>query len=54
MVMGGESLSKGCEFESWHRILDGHFQRHLREIDCSSALVGGPAAGTESGGKSIP
>ena len=25
MVMGGDSCSKGCEFESWHRILDGHF-----------------------------
>ena len=24
-----------------------------REIDCSSAIVGGPAAGAESGGKSI-
>ena len=24
--------------------------RHLREIDCSSAVVGGPAAGAESGG----
>ena len=23
--------------------------RHLREIDCSSAIVGGPAAGPESG-----
>ena len=27
--------------------------RHLREIDCSSAIVGGPAAGAVSGGKSI-
>ena len=25
----------------------------LREIDCSSAVVGGPAAGAVSGGKSI-
>ena len=25
--------------------------RHLREIDCSSALVGGPAAGAVSGGQ---
>ena len=24
MVMGGDSCSKGCEFESRHRILDGH------------------------------
>ena len=25
MVMGGDSISKGCEFESQHCILDGHF-----------------------------
>ena len=24
-VMGGDSTSKGCEFESRHCILDGHF-----------------------------
>ena len=24
MVMGGESCFEGCEFESQHRILDGH------------------------------
>ena len=28
MVMGGHSCSKGREFESQHRILDGHFS-HL-------------------------
>ena len=28
MVMVGESSSKGCKFESWHCILDGHFS-HL-------------------------
>ena len=28
MVMGRDSYSKGCEFESWHCILDGHFS-HL-------------------------
>ena len=22
---GGVSKSEGCKFESWHRILDGHF-----------------------------
>ena len=27
--------------------------RHLREIDCSLAIVGRPAGGAESGGKSI-
>ena len=25
MVMGRDSCSEGCEFKSWHRILDGHF-----------------------------
>ena len=25
MVIGGDSCSEGCGFESWHRILDGHF-----------------------------
>ena len=28
MVKGGDSCSKGCGFESHHRILDGHFS-HL-------------------------
>ena len=25
MVMGGDSYSEGCGFESQHQILDGHF-----------------------------
>ena len=25
VVKGGDSLSEGCEFESWCHILDGHF-----------------------------
>ena len=29
MVMGGDSCYKGREFESWHRILDGHFITYL-------------------------
>ena len=29
VVMGRDSCSKGCEFESRHRILDGHFFTHL-------------------------
>ena len=29
-----------------------HNHRHLREIGCSLAIVGGPAAGAECGGKS--
>ena len=29
MVMGGDSCSKGCEFESQHRLLDGHFFTYI-------------------------
>ena len=29
MVMGGDSFSKGHEFESRHRILDGHFFTYI-------------------------
>ena len=29
MVMGGDSCSKCCEFESRHRILDGHDIFHI-------------------------
>ena len=29
VVMGGDSCSKGCEFESQHRILDGNFFTYL-------------------------
>ena len=29
MVMGGDSCSKGLEFESRHVILDGHFFTYL-------------------------
>ena len=29
VVMGGDSCTKGCEFESRHHILDGHFFTYL-------------------------
>ena len=29
VVMGGDSCSKGCEFESRHHILDGHFFTYI-------------------------
>ena len=29
VVMGGDSCAKGCEFKSWHHILDGHFFTYL-------------------------
>ena len=25
VAKGGDSYTEGCEFESWHRILDVHF-----------------------------
>ena len=34
MVMGRDSRSKGCEFESQHRILDGHFSHIFIVKNC--------------------
>ena len=31
MVMGGDSCSEGCGFESKHCILDGHFS-HIYDV----------------------
>ena len=36
VVMGGDSHSKGCGFESRHRILDGHFFTY---ICCKNCIV---------------
>ena len=38
MVMGGDSCSKDCEFESWHRILDGHFFTYFCCKNCNVCL----------------
>ena len=50
-------LEKYVEVITELLVLEKYFEviihRHLREIDCSSAVVGGPAAGAESRGKSI-
>ena len=43
---------KGVLYLLRHNYL-GTNHRHLTEIDCSSAVVGGLAADSESGGKSI-
>ena len=48
--------SKGCWKRPLYKLSHNQIcliHRHLREIDCSSAIVGGPAAGAVSGGKSI-
>ena len=37
MVMGEDSCSNGCEFESWHNILDGYF---FTFICCKNCNVG--------------
>ena len=36
VVMGGDSCSKGREFEPQHRILDGHFKHYIvvRKLEC--------------------
>ena len=36
VVIGGDSLSRGCGFESQHQILDGHF---FTLICCKNAIV---------------
>ena len=36
--MGGDSCSKGREFESWHRILDGQFFRFISFNNCNLCL----------------
>ena len=38
MVMGGDSCSKGCEFKSWHSILDGHFFTFICCKNCDVCL----------------
>ena len=38
VIMGGDSCSKGCEFESRHYILDGHFSHLFFEKNCNVCL----------------
>ena len=38
VVKGGDSSSEGCEFESWHRILDGLFS-HLFVVKIVTMFV---------------
>ena len=39
VVMGGDSCSKGCEFESRDRILDGHYFTYLFVVKIVFYLV---------------
>ena len=34
MVMGRDSRSEGRGFESWHRIMDGHFFTYISYKNC--------------------
>ena len=40
VVMGGDSCSKGCEFESRHSILAGHFFTFIGCKNCNECLKG--------------
>ena len=40
MVMEGDSYSRGCRFESQHRILDGHFYTKRLKITKKDARNG--------------
>ena len=42
VVMGGDSCSKGCEFESRHRILDGHFFTNICRNNCNDVRLKRP------------
>ena len=39
MVMGRDSHSKGCGFESRHCILDGHFFKYICCKNCSDVCL---------------
>ena len=39
MVMGRDSRSEGCGFESRHRILDGHFFTNICCKNCEDVCV---------------
>ena len=38
VVMGGDSCSKDCKFESWHHILDGDFFTFICCKNCNVCL----------------
>ena len=38
VVMGGDLCCKGCEFESQHHILDGHFFKYICCKNCNVCL----------------
>ena len=42
MVMGRDSCSKGCGFESQHHILDGHFFTYICYKNCDDVCLKRP------------
>ena len=39
MVMGRDSRSEGHGFESWHRVLDGHFSAYICCKNCGGVCL---------------
>ena len=39
MVMGGDSCSEGCGFESWHCIVAGHFFTNICCKNCNDVCL---------------
>ena len=39
MVMGGDLRPRGCGFESWRQILDGHYIHNIDEKNCNVCLT---------------
>ena len=49
VVMGGDSCSKGCGFESRHNILDGHFFTYNCCKNCNDVCLKRPKINDKTG-----
>ena len=49
MVMGGDSCSEGCGFESQHHVLDGHFFTNICCKNCNDDCLKRPKINDERG-----
>ena len=49
MVIGRDSRSEGCVFESQHHILDGHFSTYICCQNCNDAYLKRPKINDKSG-----
>ena len=50
MVKGGDLKSEGCEFESRHRILDGHFSHFNCCKNCNNVCLKRPTINEKEAG----